>query len=128
MNWQNNRPPDWEKRHWVYPYNPDEIYEAGADALLKKLREQGVRITEKTQMVTQPIFERANGYLVFIPDEKTATFYEDLERHLQDDKFALAFADESRLLDKIIGRTKYSRWRRLWRIYYRFMPARFTGM
>lgn len=43
----------------------------GADAMLEALRkERGVRINEATRMVTQPIFESANGYLVFIPDEK----------------------------------------------------------
>lgn len=46
-------------------------FEAGADAMLEALRKKhGVRITEATKMVTQPIFEQGNGYLVFIPDEE----------------------------------------------------------
>ena len=47
-----------------------KIFEAGADALLEGLKKKGVRITKATRMVTQPIFEEGDGYLVFIPEEK----------------------------------------------------------
>ena len=59
----------------VFPYEEDlrqsiELVEAGADALLEGLKKKGVRITKATRMVTQPIFEEGDGYLVFIPEEK----------------------------------------------------------
>jgi len=52
---------------------------------------------------------------------------QDLERELQDDEYALAYAEADRQSEEIIQRELYSKWRILWRLYYRIMPARFTG-
>ena len=57
---------------------------------------------------------------------KMRDFNTDFERHLQDDDFAIAYAEASKTDCRMIQRTIYSRWKRLWRIYYRLMPARFT--
>jgi len=80
MNW---RPKNWDEQKEVitkrYAYLDklrDKIHfgdglEAGADALLEALRKEcGVRVTKDTMMMTAPIFERADGWLVFIPDKE----------------------------------------------------------
>ena len=82
MSW---RPDDWDKfkPHSSYELGEQthdsvlgkiafsEGVEAGADAIVRALREeQGVRITKATSMTTTPIFEKAEGWLVFIPDKE----------------------------------------------------------
>ena len=77
MSW---RPENWEEVK-EQARRPD-LFEAGADAMLKGLIEKhGVRRTEATLMVTQPMntaLERGHGYLVFIPDEEVRD--EQIER------------------------------------------------
>ena len=72
MSW---RPDNWKNPHSVLGqrtknHRKYDVFEAGADAIVRALREeQGVRITKATSMTTTPIFEKAEGWLVFIPDK-----------------------------------------------------------
>lgn len=55
------------------------------------------------------------------------TFEEMLEGLLQDDEFALLYAEEDRKVCEMCRRL-CSRLKIFWKLYYRFMPAKFTGM
>ena len=61
-------------------------------------------------------------------ESEITTWLEDFERRLQDDEFALAYAEEDRQCCKITQRTVHSKWCRLWKLYYKIMPARITGL
>jgi len=83
--WKDNRPPDWGN-----PY-PDlteealtekyllrameeqksnyELFEAGAGAILKALKEQG-KYTEVAPTLSINVHHWIKGWLVFIPDEE----------------------------------------------------------
>lgn len=56
------------------------------------------------------------------------SFNEDLKRRLQDPEFSRFYLEAKKKSDKIIQRTLHSKWQKLWRVYYRIMPAKFTGL
>ena len=83
MEQKSWRPSNWDKyitleiikkskEHGTIDLGRRALLESGAAAMLEALQKRyGVRITKGTRMVTQPIFEDGDGWLVFIPDEET---------------------------------------------------------
>ena len=61
------------KKHWIYPYNPDEIYEEGRRDEREALKEKGYYITPATYIDYSPLIAHLNcqnkrGYIVFIEE------------------------------------------------------------
>jgi len=61
------RPEGWKNPHQGLP--TDEIFEAGADALLKALKKKGAWMTPEQMKLLAPDRKYPYGYLVFIPEE-----------------------------------------------------------
>ncbi len=61
---------EWYLSACQHQYNLGEAYETGFNDCLEALKKTGVRVTKNTMMVTTPIFEKANGYVVFIKDDE----------------------------------------------------------
>lgn len=80
------RPENWDKRYReVLTKSPSflsEVYEAGADAMLKSLRGMGIatyldgewhRVTIEHIAMYEKAMSAQKGYLVFIPNEEEKT-------------------------------------------------------
>ena len=65
MSW---RPEGWENPHGMAL--EFDIFEAGADAMLKGLKEKGAWMTPEQMRLLAPDRKYAFGWLVFIPEDK----------------------------------------------------------
>jgi len=62
------RPEGWKNPHQGLP--TDEIFEAGADAMLKTLKEKGAWMTPEQMKLLAPDRKYDYGWIVFIPEDK----------------------------------------------------------
>lgn len=92
-DWKNNRPLDWdaieiaktvEGRSFKGVSQLDvDLIEAGADAMLKALKNKGVVMSPEQMKLIVPDRKYPFGWLVFIPDEKTEVV--DITPHKSED-------------------------------------------
>lgn len=66
--WKNPHSPDGSGT--FLPSDPDQIFEAGADAILKALKEKGAWMTPEQMRLLAPDRKYPYGHLVFIPETR----------------------------------------------------------
>lgn len=69
---KNWRPDNWHEYNrtiWNAYNLPDEVFEAGANAMLEALKKKGTLMTPEQMKLIAPDREYPFGYLVFIPDD-----------------------------------------------------------
>ena len=62
----------WRPEGWKNPYDKycPNIYEEGADTMLKELKAKGSLMTPEQMKLIVPDRQFPNGWLVFIPEEE----------------------------------------------------------
>jgi hypothetical protein len=64
---------EWRPEGWNNPHSVAlqfDAFEAGADAILKALKEKGAWMTPEQMKLLAPDCKYPFGYIVFIPEEK----------------------------------------------------------